>query len=244
LAQVTDTLAATWTQGGSFTLAVGEAERLYAEALDFSTALVTQEVMNQMEFMHIAGDSANSETLEGGQTDGLVKWVLAGGYVVNTTGTASTPINMAESFIKTGAKGVALNQTALKPDTLLVAPELITDINSYVAGGAARPLVQIATGDNSGLVAGNDVGWYNTGYGKLKIAEEPYLSPTMNSKLANPAMLAYRQSLVKTASLIKLGAEDLARTGTSSQRQVTVEFAQEHRMVKHTFIIQNVKSAV
>jgi len=246
LAQVTDTLAATWTQGGSYSLAVGEEERLMNEAIDFETALVTQEVLNQMEFMHVAGDSVNTQNLEGGQTDGLVKWTTAGGYVVATGGTTTTPVNMIEQYLKDGGRGQALAFAAVKPDTALVAPELIPDVNSYVANGAGRPLsITLAAGEEpSGLTAGLDVSFYNTGFSKLKIEEEPYLSPTQNSSLVNPAIIAYRKSLVKHASLIKLGAEPLARTGTSVQRMVTCEYAQEHRMAKHTFIIANVKSAI
>lgn len=244
LAQVTDTLKATWTQGGRFTLGAGEEERMMNEAIDFASYVALQEVLNQIEFMHIAGDTTNSESLEGGQCDGLVKWVTANGTVVATGGTTTTAVNMSEAFIKDGARGVALNQTAQRSDTLLVAPEVIPDINSYVANGAARPIVTIANGDNSGLTAGNDVGWYNTGYGKLKIQEEPYLSPTLNSKLSNPALIGYRKSLVKHASLIPVSAEPLARIGPSTERQIICEYTQEHRMGKHAFIIPNVKSAI
>lgn len=243
LAQVSDTLKATWTQGGRFSMAVGEEERMMAEAIDLATALVVQECLNQVELMHIAGDSTNAEAIEGGQCDGLFKWSLAGGAVVATGGTATTPITMAEAFIKTGAKSQALAYAAVKPNRMLVAPELIADINSYVANGAARPIVTIANGDNTGLTAGNDVGWYNTGYSKLQVKEEPYLSPTLNPHLSNPAIVAYHTSLVKHANLIPLGAEPLARRGTSTERQVTIEYTQEHRMPKHTFVIQNVKSA-
>lgn len=244
LAQVTDRLAATWTQGGQYSLAAGEDERMMLDALDYATALVTQEVLNQVEFMHVAGDSVNTEALEGGQTDGLWKWAVAGGTVVVTGGTSQTPVNMAEQFLKDGGRSQALAFASVKPNRALVAPELIPDINSYIANGAGRPIVQIATGDNSGLVAGQDVGWYNTGFSKLEIKEEPFLSPTVNAHLSNPGIIAYRTGLVKTASLQKLAAEPLARVGKSVQRMVTIDFAQEHRVAKHTFVIQNVKSAI
>lgn len=245
LAQVTDTLSATWNGGGAYKLADGEAERLMAEAIDFATATAAIACKNQMEFMHIAGDSANSETLEGGQTDGLVKWAVAGGYVVATGGLTTSSVAMSEAFIKDGARGVGTSMASARPDTLLVAPELITDLDGYVANGAGRPIVTIAAGgDANGVTAGASVAFYRTSFGKLKIEEEPFLSPTYNSGLSYPAIIGYNKALVSHAQLIPFGAEPLARTGASAQRMVTCEYAQDHRVAKHTFVIQNVVSAV
>jgi len=242
-AQVTDDMMAAFNGGGAVRLADGEAERLLQTALDLESALVGIECLNQIEWMHISGDSTNA-TMEGGETDGLLKWVAANGYNVATGGTSTTPVAFAEQFIKDGARGSAIQQPAISPDTLLIAPELVPDFAGFVANGAGRPIVQVATGENANLVAGASVGFYNTAYSVLKIEVEPYLSPAYNSAIVNPAIIAYNKALVKHANLIKFGAEPLARIDTSVKRMVTCNYAQEHRVGKHTFIASNVKSAV
>jgi hypothetical protein len=217
------------------------------EALDLQVELATLDVLDQMEWMHISGDSTNSVNMTGGQTDGLVKWVTASGYLVATGGTTSTANALTETFLKDGARGVAENYPTCMPDTLLVPPELIPDINGYVANGAGRPIVinQTAGPNGSGdLVAGAQVGYYNTGYSVLKIELEPSLSPLFNSTITNCACIAYNKKMVKNAALIKLGAEPIARTDTSVKKMVTTTWAQEHRVPGHTFIIANVKSAI
>ena len=243
LAQVSDNEMAAFNGGGAIQLADGEMERLIQDAMDFAAALVAVEVMNQMEWMHISGDSSVS-TMEGGETDGLLKWVVAGGTVVSTSGTTTTPVNMAESFIKDGGRGVAETYPTLHPDTLLIPPELVPDINSYVANGASRPVVVVASGDNSGIVGGHQVGAYNDGFALLKIEVEPYLSSAYNTSLAQCAGIAYRKSLVKQADLIPFGANPLAKTDTSIKRLVNCVFAQEHNVAKASFVFQNVKSAI
>lgn len=242
-AQVTDDQMAAFNGGGAVRLADGEMERLIQDALDFETALVTIECLNQIEWMHIMGDSSNS-TMEGGETDGIVKWTTAGGYAVNTGGSDSAPAFFTEQFIKDGARGVALTMPAMHADTLLAAPELLPDINATVATGSGRPIVQIASGQNANLVGGNQVGWYNTGYSVLEIKEEPYLSPAYNSALPQAAMIAYKKDQIKQANLVKFNAEPLARIDTSVKRMVTCVYAQEHRVAKHTWIAKDLKSAV
>lgn len=243
LAQVSDNEMAAFNGGGNVQLADGETERLIQEAMDFAAALVAVEIMNQYEWMMINGDSSNT-TMEGGETDGLIKWVTAGGYVVVTGGTTGAPVPMSEDFIKDGARGAALKFPTLKADTLLVATELTVDINNYVQSGAARPLVQVANGQNLDLVAGASVGYYNTGYSVLKIEEEPYLSPSYNPDVTNASCIAYRKSQIKIADLIPFGANPLAKTDTTIKRLINGVFAQEHSVAKHTFIIPNVVSAV
>ncbi len=242
-AQVTDDMMAAFNGGGAIKLADGEAERMLQDALDLESSLVGIECLNQIEWMHITGDSTNA-TMEGGETDGLIKWVVANGYSVTTGGSTSTPIAFAESFIKDGSRGAALQMPAIAPDTLLISPELVPDIAGFVANGAGRPIVQVASGENANLVAGSSVGFYNTAYSVLKIEVEPYLSPTYNSSAVNSSIIAYNKALVKHADLVKFGAEPLARTDTSVKRMVTCVYAQEHRVGKHTFIAQNVKSAI
>lgn len=243
LAQVSDNEMAAFNGGGAIQLADGEMERLIQEAVDFAAALVGVEVMNQMEWMHITGDSSNA-TMEGGETDGLLKWVIANGFVVSTGGTTTTPANMAESFLKDAGRGVAENYPTLHPDTLLIPPELVPDINSYVANGAGRPIVVVAQQDNQGIVGGHQVGAYNDGFAVLKIEVEPYLSSAYNTSLTNPAFIGYRKSLVKQADLIPFGANPLAKTDTSIKRLVNCVFAQEHNVGKATFSGSNVKSAI
>lgn len=242
-AQVTDDMMAAFNGGGALRLADGEMERLIQDALDLESALVGIECLNQIEWMHITGDSANA-TMEGGETDGLIKWVAANGFNVATGGTTTTPVAFAESFVKKGARGAALTMPAVQADTLLVPPELVPDFAGFIAAGAGRPLVQVASGENANLVAGASVGYYNTAFSVLKIEVEPYLSPAYNTAISQPQIIAYNKSLVKHAELIKFGAEPIARTDTSVKRMVTAVYAQEHRVAKHTFIAQNVISAV
>jgi hypothetical protein len=242
-AQVSDDEIAAFNGGGSIMLADGETERLVQGALDLSSALVMIEVLNQIEWMHISGDSTNA-TMEGGETDGLLKFITAGGTVVATGGSSTTPISFNERFIKDGTRTVQLAYPSLYADTLLVATELIPDINLTVQSGSNRPIVQVATAQNQDFVAGASVGWYNTGYSVLKIKEEPYLSPIYNSSVSQPSMLAYNSTQVRHAQLIPLSAQEVARTDTSLKRAVTTNFAQEHRVPRHTWTSPNVTSSV
>jgi hypothetical protein len=242
-AQVSDDEIAAFNGGGSIQLADGETERLVQGALDLSSALVMIEVLNQIEWMHISGDSTNG-TMEGGETDGLLKFITAGGTVVATGGSSTTPINFAENFIKNATRTVQLAYPAIYADTLLVATELIPDINLTVQSGSSRPIVQVATAQNQDFVAGASVGWYNTGYSVLKIKEEPYLSPIYNASVSQPAMLAYNSTQVRHAQLIPLSAQEVARTDTSLKRAVTTNFAQEHRVAKSCWLAGSIRSAV
>lgn len=243
LAEVSDNEMAAFNGGGKLQLAEGEMERQIQDAMDFAVALVTVEVLNQIEWMHITGDSSNN-TMEGGETDGLIKWATAGGFVVATTGTTTTPVNMAETFIKDGGRGSALTFPTLHADTLLIAPELVPDINSYVANGAGRPIVINAAGDNLGLVGGHQVGIYNDGYAALQVAVEPYLSKTYNTSVSQCSAIAYRKSQIRQADLISLGTKPLAVTTTAISKLVNCVFAQEHSVAKHTYVIPNVQSAI
>jgi hypothetical protein len=243
LAQVTDTMMAEFNGGGKLQLAQGVMEELVQDALDLETALVLIEVLNQIEWMHISGDSTNA-TMEGGESDGLVKWIGAGGTTVATGGTDATPVNFVEGFIKDGARTVALTMPTAHADTLLVPPELIPDINATVANGAGRPIVVQATAENTNIVAGQSVDRYNTGFSTLRVKEEPYLSPTYNTAMAQPAILAFNKALVKQANLIGLRSELMPRTDMSIKRAVVCEYTQEHRIAKHTWIAKDIKSAI
>jgi hypothetical protein len=245
LASVSDNEMAAFNGGNGHTqlkLAEGEMERGIQDALDFAVALVTVEVLNQIEWMHVTGDHTVA-TMEGGETDGLIKF-SAGGFQVVTGGTTTTPVNMAEAFIKDGARGQALTFPTLHPDTLAIAPEIVPDINSYVANGAGRPIVINASGANAGLVGGHQVGIYNDGFAALNVEVQPYLSPAYNSAFAQAAFVAYRKSQIRQADLIALGTKPLAVTTTGISKLVNCVMAQEHSVAKHVYIGSNVKSAI
>ena len=241
-AQVTDDEIAAFNGGGAVVLADGEMERVIQDALDFETALATVECLNQIEWMHVIGDQTNA-TMEGGETTGLVKWITTNGLVVGA-GTTGTPITFAETLLKDAGRGVAQKFPSSQPNTLLVPPELIPDINATIASGASRPLVQVASGTNDGFVGGASVDRYNTGFSKLAIKEEPYLSPAYNTAILQPALVLYNDANVAHAQLRSFRAEGVARTDTSLKRTVTCVYAQEHRVAKGTAIIPNVISAI
>lgn len=244
-AQVTDTEMAEFNGGGSVQLADGEMERLINDALEFASALATVECLNQIEWMHVSGDSAVA-TMEGGETDGLFKWVKANGVVVGA-GVDATPITMAETLLKDAGRSVQLNFPSSLPNTVLVPPELLPDFNGYVANGAGRPITVLAKEGPNGtadLVAGQQVGYYNFGPFVARIKMEPYLSPAYNTAIAKPAIIGYNDGNVAHAQLIAFHAEGVARTDTSVKRMITCEYAQEHRVAKGTFIIPDVVSAI
>jgi hypothetical protein len=243
-ASVTDDEAAVWTGAGSFELAEGELERLYQEAIDFQTFLKTTETLNEIEYMHLAGNSANSQAWAGGQCDGLITWITAKGVNFATGGTTGSPVNFTETMLRDGARQVAEGFTPVQPDTMLIPPELKVDVNGFVGGGAGRPLVQMITNDASGMIGGNEVDQYQTGYSKVNIRTEPYLSNTYNTNLPQAAVILYNKAMVKHAALIKLNAEPLARIATSVERMVTSVYTQEHRLPLHAVIFSNVKSAI
>lgn len=243
MAQVTDTEIAAFNGGGSLVLAEGEMERQIQAAIDLEAALVTIECLNQIEWMHFSGDSSNA-TMEGGECDGLIKWAAASGNVVATGGTTTTPVAIIEQFIKDGARAAALAFPTIIADTLFVSPELMPDFAGFVSNGAGRPLVQVANGDNVDLVAGASVAFYNTGYSVLRVKPAPYLNAAYNSAVTNSQMIAVNVGQLAHAALIPLRAEPLARIGPALQRMVTAEYTQEHRVAKHTWIAQNLKSGV
>ena len=239
-AQVTDNEQAVWTGSGSYQLMEGETERLMQEAIDFQTALKTAEVLNEMEWMHLAGDSTNPQAFTGGQCDGLYKWVLNNGVVGAGSGsTTNADATLVESFIKDLAAKIAVGFPTLQPDTLLVPPEHKEIVNGFIGGGAGRPIVQMVNGDNGGLVGGNEVTKYNTGYSVVDVRIEPYLSNTYYTGLPAKADILYNRAMVKQATLIKLGAEPLARIDTSISRMVTCVFTQEHRAPLNTGILKD-----
>ncbi len=246
-AQVTDEEMAVFNGAGSYQLAEGEETRMLQDALDLETELATLDVLDEIELMHISGNSANTQAFAGGQTNGLIQWINAGGVVVTTGGTSSVPVAFGENFLKDAARTSMMAYASQIADTLLVPPELVPDINATVGGGSNRPIVQqVVNGPNgtTGLTGGNQVLYYQTGFSVLTVRVEPALSPAYNSAIAQPAMIGYNQGAVKHAELIKLSAEPLARIDTSVKKMVTCTYAQEHRIPQHAFLVPNVKSAI
>jgi Family of unknown function (DUF5309) len=245
-AQVTDTEMAEFNGGGTLQLADGEMERLINDALEYAAALASVECLNQIEWMHVTGDSSNA-TMEGGETDGLIKWITANGTTTGS-GTSGTPVTMAENLLKDIGRAVQLKFPSSFPNTILAAPELMPDLNGYIANGAGRPLTQLVKDGPNGtadLVAGlGNVGWYNFGPFVCRVKPEPYLSPAYNTALTNPALIGYNDGNVEHAQLIPFHAEGVARTDTSVKRMITCEYAQGHRVVKGTFILHDVVSAI
>jgi hypothetical protein len=209
--------------------------------------------------MHVYGDSSNPGSMSGGQTDGLVKWITANGVVNADGGTTSVPVFFTEAQVQGTARSIAENYPMFQPDTMLIPPELKADVNTFVGGGANRPIVQMVkdgADGTTGLTGGSDVSYYNTGYSVVKVEIEPNLSPLFNASLPQAAVLLLNLGIaekgkqgktsgqVKHANLVKLGAEPLARTDTSIKKMVVNTFAQEHRNANGTGIIANVKSNV
>lgn len=213
MASVTDSLAAVWTGAGAYRLADGEMERLFQQAIDLQTELKTTEVLNEIEYIFVNGDTANnSASID--QCDGLAKVITAANGAVVNAQTAGTAV--AESFYRDTAKNIAANKPAMLPDLLLVTPGQKEVINTW------RP--QIITSQTSNLQAGYSVDEYDTGFFKVKVLVEFWL-PSGVSIFANSKMLT-------RADLIPLGAETLARINTSLQRMVTTETTLEYRMLK------------
>ena len=249
-AQVTDDMVAAFTGGGSWMLADGETEKLVQEAIDFQTELKTREVLDECEWMHISGNHTVSSGFPGGQTDGLVTWITANGYVNANGGTSTTPVAFSEQVVRDTMRGIAEKFPAMMPDTILVPPELKADFNTFTGAGAGNPIVRVLPNNEAvnGFVAGvPEVKFYDSGYGVLAVREEPNLSPLFNPLLSGEIyqnVLLYNSKQVRHSQLRPLGAEQLARINTSVQRMITTTFAQEHRIAKHTAIIEYQKSSV
>lgn len=250
-ASVTDDMIASWTGGGEFTLADGQLESKLQSALDFQTEIKTREVLDECEWMHVSGNSAVTSGFPGGQTDGLVKWILANGTTYTpATATGSAPVDVAESFVRDAMRSIAEKYPTAMPNRLLAPPELISDFNNFTGSGAGNPIVRVLPSEaqTTNFIGGAPrLKFYDTGYGLVEVCEEPNLSPAFNpllSGLGYENILLYNDKQVKHAALRPLAAEMLARVGTSLQKMITTTFAQEHRVGIHAGVIQYVKSAV
>ena len=244
-AQVTDTEAAVWTQSGSYQLADGELERMYQEAIDYDTAIKTEEIMNEMEWMLLNGNSANTEAWAGGQCNGVVQFITTNVTAYPT----SAPLDVSkanaanfETAIQTLAKSIRSLNTPTVPNLMLNTTSQKAGINAFVGGGAGRPLVQLIsnTGVN-GLVGGQEVDEYQTGFFKVSVQIEPQLAVSALSGKSTPPTTANLVMLdtahTTRADLIKLGAEPLARVATMMERMVTWEGTLEFRNQKSSGMI-------
>ena len=246
VAAVTDTEAAIWTGAGSYQLQEGELQRLYQEALDFDTELKTTEVLNEIEWCWVQGNSANntaasipaspsaaSGTAVTSQFNGLLEILCAAtanganftgntvtgygsGTLVNAGGASYTSNTLIEQMVRDLAKSVADQKTPYRPDLLLVTSGQLEVINTW------RP--SIITEANAGLTGGGSVDYYNTGFSTVKVEWEPQLPVGY--------MILCCSSLLKKANLIKLGAEPLARVQTQVERMITCELSAEIRVQK------------
>lgn len=246
-AAVTDTMAAVWTGAGSYTLADGELERLYAEALDFDTELKTSEVLNEIEWCWVNGVAANSTATSVpnspsvaanyqsviSQFNGLIT-ILTGtgttvGGVVANYGNAvvidatQSPYNsvFTEQILRDAGRLQARNKTPYRLDLLLCTDGQLEVINNF------RP--SIITMANDGLTGGGSVDYYNTGFGKVTVAYEP--------QMPLGTMILTSTALLKNAPLIKLGAEPLARVQTQVERMITCEMTVEVRVQKAQVVV-------
>lgn len=234
VAAVTDTERAIWTGAGSYSLADGELERLYQEAIDFQVKLKMTEVMNEMEYIFLLGSRANNSASVS-QCDGLVTWLANNAPAANVISESNAALTA--TMIQDAARIQAANKTPYLPDTMLVTFAQKEIINGLASVPATR--VQITGGAGSaGLVAGVDVSTYNTGFSICDLVVHPWLPSASNASY----LVMFNKSLVKRADLIPLGAEPLARIATSIERMVTYEGTLEVRLAKAHMLLTNLAS--
>ena len=257
LATVTDVLAAEFSRGGTVQLTIGSQTQVMQNAIDEAVEIRMLDILDDMEAMHILGDSTNPLNFDGGMTDGLVKWIsTSSGHVINAGGSSSAePATLLETVVQQMARRIVQSAPTRVPDTLLIGNELQADFNSFVGSGAQRPIVQIVKdGPNgaTGLTGGQDVAYYNTGYFTVKIERSWVLSPIYFSQSqgtsgftgpASASAIFYNKALLKQRNLIPLRAEELARTGAAWSKMIQCNWGQEHRNPYHGGIITNTKSA-
>jgi hypothetical protein len=241
-AAVTDTEAALFTGAGSWRLADGELERNIQDALDLDTTLKMEEVLNEIEWCLVNGNSANntnapvpaspspaSGTAITSQFNGILEilgaGVLAGfgaqtgyggGQLINAAAAPYTGTALVEQMLRDLAKNMANQLTPYMPDLLLVNASQLEVINTW------HPTIM--TPQNGDLTAGSNTSYYNTGFSKVAIAWEP--------KLPAGVMVLLNTKLLKRATLIKLGTEPLARVQTQIERMITSEMSLELRVQK------------
>lgn len=240
VAAVTDTESAIWTNGGAFTLADGELERAFAEALDFATDLKTREILDEIEWCWINGSALNNTATyvpaspspyQGpvvSQFNGLLQ-ILTGTQTnygnATTIDASAAPYGgfFTELVLRDAGRKQAAQKTRYKPNMLLVSDGQMEVINSF------RP--SIITMGNEGLTGGGSVFKYNNGFSIVDVVYEPWL--------AAGTMVMCVTDLMKNAPLIPLGAEPLARTQTQLERMLTTEMSVSVRVQRAFTIVTN-----
>jgi hypothetical protein len=218
VAAVTDTERAIWTGAGSYTLADGELERLYQDAIDFQVKLKTTEVLNEMEYIFLLGNR-NNNSASVSQCDGLLTWLQNNAPAGNQIAENG---NLTSIMLSNAGEIQAANKTPFLPDTILCTFQQKQVINGFMAG-TQRVTIAGGTGEQ-GLVAGTEVEWFDTGFSRCKLVVHPWLT-TGN-------LLMINSGLFKRSDLIPMGAEPLARIATSIERMVTYEGTMEARVAK------------
>lgn len=240
-AAVTDTEAAVWTGSGSYSLQEGELERLYRDALDLATELSTTEVLNEIEWCWINGDTANNTAVSipsspngasitpvVSQFNGLLK-ILSygtapyGGATIIDAAAAPYNGNFTEQILRDAGRRQAAQKTPYRPDLLLVSDGQMEIINTFHPAQ-----ITMAT---DGMTGGAATDFYHTGFFKVGVAYEP--------QLPSGTALMLCTSLLKNVPLIKLGAEPLARVQTQLERMITCEQTIEVRVQKAHIVLKN-----
>lgn len=233
VAAVTDTERAIWTGAGSYTLAEGELERLYQDAIDFQVRLKMTEVLNELEYIFLLGSRANNSASVS-QCDGLVTWLLNNAPAANVIAEGNAALT--ETMLKDAARIQAGQKTPFFPDTILCTFAQKEVINAFMANTTR---VQITgTNGSEGLIGGVEVGYYNTGFSRCRLIVHPWLPSASNASY----LVMLNSSLVKRADLIPLGAEPLARIATSLERMVTYEGTMELRVAKAHMVLTNLSA--
>lgn len=224
VAAVTDTERAIWTGAGSYTLATGELERLYQDAIDFQVKLKMTEVLNELEYIFLLGNRNNNSSSVS-QCDGLLTWLNNNAPSTNLIVESGTP-PLAEQFLRDAGRIQASQKTPFYPNVILCTFQQKETINAF----APQTRINIAgPGMEDGLVGGTEVGFYNTGFSRCRLLVHPWLTAG--------SLIMFHSGLVKRADLIPLGAEPLARIATSIERMVTYEGTLEVRVAKAHIVL-------
>lgn len=219
VAAVTDTERAIWTGAGSYTLADGEMERLYQDAVDFQTKLKTTEVLNELEYIFLNGARANNSASVS-QCDGIITWLQNNAPAQNIIAEGSAALT--ETMLRDAGRIQAANKTPFLPDKIYCTFGQKEQMNAFLA--ANQRILTSQNPSSSHYTGGLEIESYNTGYSRLDIEIHPWL--------ASGSLLMLCTPLFKRADLIPLGAEPLARIATSIERMVTYEGTLEVRVAK------------
>lgn len=216
VARVTDEQAAAWTGGGAYSLADGEMVRLFAESLELDSELQMRALLNEVEYVLVNGVSANNSSTLGAevsQFDGIDLGVKTGktpgiggpGQTINESSAALTL-----TMISTLALDIRNQRGPWAPSELIVSVHDKNIVNGFqsnvrVNGGT--------TTDFSGMHAGTEVEYINTGYSAVRVVVSDWL----------PSGRAYLVNMAKNfrfADLIPLGSEPLAKINTTVERLI------------------------